>query len=134
MKSKRVHVHQKRLYIADDSAAMCDVLQRYLEQEGYVVDTTVNAKKLAKITKDLPDVILLDLSFKDHDGGEVCKTLKSRPHTKLIPVIIMSGKHDIHEIAHDCGADDYLAKPFSTEDLLLKIESHLAQREVSTRV
>lgn len=127
MKFKPVHANKKRLYIADDSAAMCDVLQRYLEMEGYSVETTVSAKKLARITHPLPDVILLDLSFPNYEGSEVCRTLKANPLTKMIPVIIMSGNNDIREIAAVCGADDCLVKPFSTEDLLLIIESNTAE-------
>lgn len=111
--------------VADDSEALCKVLQRFLEMMGYAVDTTIDAKRLTTISKNFPDVILLDICFRGYDGTEICRTLKARKETKKIPVIMMSGMRDIQAIALGCGADDYITKPFSTEDLLLKINTHL---------
>lgn len=126
MKSTIIPVNQKRLYVADDSEAMCHVLQHFLELRGYLVDTTVNAKTLGKLTNNLPDLILLDVCFYGIDGTDVCKTLKKRTATKKIPIIIMSGMRNIKEITKNCGADGYIAKPFNPDDLVLKIKSHLA--------
>jgi CheY-like chemotaxis protein len=49
------------------------------------------------------------------DGGEICKQLKLNPQTKYIPIILLSGNHDIEKVSRECGADDCLSKPFDKE-------------------
>lgn len=120
---------QKKILIADDDLAICESLQLMLQEDNYVVSTTQDGGMLSRLGKDMPDLILLDVWMSGHDGSHICRELKLREATKHIPVILMSARRDIAEIATAALADDYLAKPFSMRDLLAKVEHSLTRHE-----
>ncbi len=118
---------KKKILVADDDAGIVDALQMILGEFDYEVETTMNGNDLMELeAKDYqPDLILLDIWMSGMDGRDICKHLKSKDSTKHIPVIIVSANKDIRQIAADCGADDYLAKPFDMKVLLGKIDKFL---------
>jgi DNA-binding response OmpR family regulator len=116
---------KKKILVADDDPAICDAVQFMLEEEGYVVATTVDGETIYKMEKDYPDVLLLDIWMSGQDGREICKYLKKKITTKNIPIIMVSASRDIQESANAAGADDFLAKPFKMDELLNKISKHL---------
>ena len=113
----------RKILIADDDAAICESLQFGLEMEGYDVVTTMDANSLSKVADSMPDVLLLDIWMSGHDGGEICKRLKSEAATQNLPIILMSASKDLMTIAGTCGADDHIAKPFSMRVLIDKINA-----------
>mgnify|MGYP006200366545 FL=1 len=69
-------------------------------------------------------MIFADLSIKGLSGQALCSALKGRPDTRSIPFIVVSGDRDIAEKARQCGADDYMGKPFEFDDLVRLVKKH----------
>ncbi len=102
--------------VVDDDEDTLILMQFTLEAEGYVPLISPNAQNaLGIIKRHHPAMALLDLNMMGVDGADICRQIKSNPATASIPVIIFSGSHNIEEISKQCGADAYLAKPFSLQ-------------------
>ena len=113
----------KTIYIADDDLSICEILSVILRDKGYNIIISNDGSSL--LTLDIvPDLIFLDVRMASIDGAELCKTWKLNPRTMQVPIIIVSANQDIPEIAKDCGADGWLAKPFEMQDLLRLAEEH----------
>ena len=116
----------KRIMIADDDLAILDSVGIMLEFEGYDVKSTPNGATLLTMEDELPDLLLLDIWMSGTDGRDICKHLKEKASTRGIPIVMVSASRDIERSAIAAGADDFLAKPFDINDLLAKIEKHIA--------
>lgn len=112
---------------ADDNPAILDALKIMLEEEGYSVETTEDGAVAQNMQAPLPDILLLDVWMSGMDGRDVCKSLKGHAATKHIPIILVSATKNIEQIAHDCGADDYVSKPFQMDHLLATVAKHVSQ-------
>ena len=113
----------------DDDAGLQVVLEVYLEGEGYSFVSMKDGSGLPeKLTKEQPDIILLDLVLSDTDGISLIPVI--RQHTQA-PVIVVSGKNDTTEkvICLEMGADDYLTKPFELRELKARIKAFLRRVE-----
>ncbi|MEP6583985.1 MAG: response regulator [Ginsengibacter sp.] len=108
----------KTILVADDDPGIVDVMQILLEDEGYSVITTLDGKKVKTLCKQKPDMIFLDIWMSGIDGKIICRELKADPSTNQIPVVLFSANRDTKEIAFECGADDFILKPFEIIDLL----------------
>jgi DNA-binding response OmpR family regulator len=117
---------KKKIIIAEDDTAILEAMQIMLEDAGYEVMTTVDGKTVQDLTDDLPDVLLLDIWMSGMDGTAICRHLKSQPRTKHMPIILCSANKDTQKLAKECGADDFIAKPFEMMDFLAKVKSHIA--------
>ncbi|HEY8321003.1 MAG TPA: response regulator transcription factor [Candidatus Baltobacteraceae bacterium] len=120
--------------VVEDDAQIARVLKLELEHEGYVVDTASDG--LAGLEKALkePDLVILDLMLPRMDGLEVCKRLRAK---SKVPVIMLTAKDRIPDrvAGLDLGADDYMTKPFATEELLARVRARLRERTpVSTTI
>lgn len=113
----------KKIFIADDDAAIVDATSLMLELMGYDVASTLNGAAILEAMKPSPDLLILDIWLSGIDGRDVCRQLKSDPATKNIPILMISASREIKTSAMDSGADDFLAKPFEMQLLLQKIES-----------
>jgi len=115
------------ILVVDDESDIVDILKYNLEKEHeYTVHTAYNGTEaLAIAKKEKPDLILLDIMMPGMNGFEVCKSLKSEPETKRIPVIFLTAKeNEIDEIVGlEIGADDYIQKPISPRVVLARIKS-----------
>ena len=114
----------KKVLVADDDAAILDSLSIILEFEGYEVSTTLNGATLLDMN-EFPDLVLLDILMSGVDGRDICRQLKQNQTTSNIPVVLLSASKDIQQSALDAGAKDFLAKPFSIDDLLKKIVKNI---------
>jgi DNA-binding response OmpR family regulator len=112
----------KKILVADDDPAILHSLQMLLEDEGYQVETTVDGATIGDAQGFRPDLILLDIWMSGMDGREICRQLKSRDNTKGIPIVMISANRDTEQIARQAGADDFIAKPFDIDELLVKVE------------
>ena len=118
----------KKVLVVDDDNILRTVLKHTLEQQGYQVQAVLSGKEaLAAFDRDIPDIVVSDVSMPEMDGFEFCRQLRSQPSGQLIPFIFLSAKTDLdHRIqGHSSGADDYLTKPFEMKELLAKIEALL---------
>ena len=105
---------RKRVLLADDDPLIIRMYQKKLSTDGYLVDTAFNGEEaIAKVVKQKPDLILLDVMMPKMNGVETLKTLKSKPETADIPIIFLTNlgdnKEDI-EKAKQLGAFNYLVK------------------------
>jgi len=122
-----------RILAVDDDPAILRSVRRALEGHGYRVETCERAGDVVPaVARFLPDVLLLDLVLPDGNGIDVCRTLRA---TESLPIIVLSAVGDDSRKveALDAGADDYLTKPFSMDELLARIRVALRRRSGSAR-
>lgn len=115
-----------RVLITEDDAALAEALQFSLTQAGYAVDRVANGAAAAEALKDdVFGLLILDLGLPKLDGFEVLRRLRRRNTT--LPVLILSGREKPEEkvLALDLGADDYLVKPFSLNELQARVRALL---------
>jgi two-component system, OmpR family, phosphate regulon response regulator PhoB len=121
------------IQIVDDDAELVKVLATRLKKEGYQTRSAFTGKAaLEEASKEpLPDLILLDLLLPDLPGLEVCKLIRQHPRIRHVPVIIVSALSEEIDrvVGFEIGADDYVCKPFSTRELLLRIRALLRRVE-----
>lgn len=120
--------------IVDDESDLIETLSFNLEREGYsvrAVGTGKAALEAAQVAPP-PDLVLLDLMLPDMSGTEVCKNLRMQPATRETPVIMLTARSDEVDrvLGLELGADDYVVKPFSVRELLLRIRAVL-RRSIS---
>lgn len=108
----------KTILVADDDEAIVEAMQMLLEDDGYNVITTLNGKEVKMLCGKKPDMIFLDIWMSGIDGKTICKDLKKDPVTSHIPIVMFSANRDTEEISLECGADDFILKPFEIDDLL----------------
>ena len=80
--------------IADDNPGIIDAISIMLEFEGYEVTTTLQGETLLQMDKDLPDLLLLDIWMSGIDGRDICKHLKQKESTRLLPIVLISASKD----------------------------------------
>lgn len=131
-------VGEARILVVEDEPFIRQILRVQLQSAGYIVATAENGVKgLDEVKKCRPDLVLLDLMMPDMDGSEVCKRLKGCYETSNIPVIILTAKSDLGEKVRtlECGANDYLTKPYELDELLARVRNLLrwsrTQREAN---
>jgi len=115
-----------RILIIDDDPQVRQLLRRLLEPAGYQVEEAGSAENgLHEITTDSPDLVFLDLQLPDRSGHEVLEAIRADPATRLLPVVMLTGLATSTEKirAHKEGVTDFLAKPFSPEELLPRVRS-----------
>ncbi len=125
--------------MVDDNPENLRLLGAILEQEGYSIALAVNgAEALQFVQSEKPDLILLDIMMPGDDGYTVCKKLKERQDTKMIPVIFLTARTETNDVVRgfEAGAVDYVTKPFSSAELLARVRTHLelkrAREEIKT--
>ncbi|WP_345953193.1 response regulator [Mucilaginibacter sp. PAMB04168] len=117
-----------RILAVDDDQDILEVLQLILEDSGYQVNTLSDGHLLfEKLNEELPDLILMDIMLNGLDGRDLCKNVKLNMRTHDIPVIMISASHNVSDVLkQECAPDDFLAKPFDINTLLIKIQRQLA--------
>jgi DNA-binding response OmpR family regulator len=122
-----------KILVVEDDAQILRVLRLELEHEGYVVDTATDG--LAGLEKALkePDLIVLDVMLPKMDGLEICTRVRAK---SSVPIIMLTAKDRIPDRIGglDLGADDYLTKPFSVEELLARIRARLRERHPKSNI
>lgn len=120
----------KRLLIVDDDQEIRELLEFDIAQSGYDVDTAVDGMDgLNKALQSHYDLVLLDVMMPKMNGYDVCRNIrKSKP---TLPVLLLTAKGTIDDKTEgfDCGADDYLVKPFDIQEVLLRIRALLRRNQ-----
>ncbi|HEV3152661.1 MAG TPA: response regulator transcription factor [Candidatus Baltobacteraceae bacterium] len=122
-----------RILVIEDDAAISRVLQLELEHEGYTVEAARDGLSGLERALKEPDLIILDLMLPRMDGLEVCKRVRAKSR---VPIIMLTAKDRVPDrvAGLDLGADDYLTKPFSTEELLARVRARLREKQPSRSV
>ena len=122
-------MRKKILYVEDEADQVAVVTAR-LNVAGYdVISAASGGEGIIKAGSEKPDLILLDVMLPDIEGFEICQHLKRSPDTGKIPIIIItaSGRKEIVKKFLDLGADDFIRKPFGSEELVTKIKDLLKE-------
>ncbi len=117
------------LLIVDDTLENLRLLSRMLAEEGYRVETASSgARALATAQANPPDLVLLDIKMPEMDGYEVCAAFKADERTRDIPIIFLSALDETYDKvkAFTSGGVDYIIKPFQFEEVLARVEIHIA--------
>lgn len=122
----------RKLLLADDSVTIQKVVELVLSEEGFEIRSANNGEEaLAVMSEFRPDIVLSDIEMPVMDGYKLCKSIKTSPYTRDIPVILLAGVFEPinEELARDSGADERIIKPFESQELISKINAVLATKE-----
>jgi putative two-component system response regulator len=120
--------HHETILVADDNEANRELLTALLSAEDYRVVCAADGKRaLERVASDSVDLALLDVVMPRPTGFEVCQAIKSKPETRLIPVVLLTSLNSDADRIHGimCGADDFLNKPVNKHELLARVHSLL---------
>ena len=119
---------KKTVFVVEDEPDILALIAINLQKSGYDVEEYTEAGPMLKILeKRTPDLIILDLMLPDHDGLDVCKTLKKSDLYSDIPIIMVTAKTEEFDVVLglELGADDYIPKPFSPRELVARVKAVL---------
>lgn len=119
---------KRRILIVDDTPANIKILNDLLKTQYYISVATNGADALdIAMSKDQPDLILLDIMMPEMDGYEVCKRLKENKQTEKIPVLFITAKGEVEDetLGLSLGAVDYITKPISPSIVQVRVETHM---------
>jgi DNA-binding response OmpR family regulator len=115
-----------RVLVVDDDATVAEVVTTYLQRAGYTVDRAGDgATALATAATDSPDLVVLDLTLPDLEGMEVYRRLREQRADLPVVILTARGDEDDRVLGLQIGADDYVTKPFSPRELVLRVQSVL---------
>jgi DNA-binding response OmpR family regulator len=113
----------KHIFVVDDEKNIRDLIEKYIEKEGYAVTLFPDGKNLlSEMERGRPDLVVLDVMLPGQDGLELCKQIRKRGET---PIIFVSARDEEFDrvIGLELGGDDYLTKPFSPRELVARIKN-----------
>jgi cyclic di-GMP phosphodiesterase len=117
---------EPRIIVADDEPQVLNLVERVLTSSGYhVVATLSGLDALSALAEEPADLVLLDVCLGDISGFEICKKLKSDAQTQLVPVVLLTGRHDesFRLQSIEAGADEFFLKPFDSEMLRARVRT-----------
>src|SRR5262245_32410245 len=127
---------QAKVLVVDDETKNVKLLEALLLPRGYAVVKAYDGEEaLRQVQQEQPDLIRLDIMMPRLDGFEVCKRLKDREETRLIPVIIMTALGQVEDRIKgiEAGADDFLTKPVHRDELMARIRTSLRLKQTIER-
>jgi len=125
------------ILLVDNNATNLSILVQSLSEAGYKVRVAQDGESaIAQIPYAKPDLILLDVMMPGIDGFETCRRLKAVPETQAIPVIFMTALSDVFDKVKgfQVGAVDYITKPFEIEEVLVRVDTHLAIQKLQNQL
>jgi len=125
----------RRILVVEDDPDLRELLGYDLTQEGFEIDATeFGAEALRICQRRPPDLVLLDIMLPDYSGIEICQALRRGPDTKEIPIIFLTacGSEAERIRGLEAGGDDYVSKPFSMRELVLRIRGLLKRQNSNT--
>jgi len=137
MPSKQAQARPPTVLVVDDSPTLLLALLDHLSQHGFLVVLAHDAREgMMRAALAEPDLILLDIVMPGLDGFEACRRLKSDADTRDVPVIFMTGLSDAKQIVSGfaVGGVDYITKPFQVEEVLARINTHIALRRANNEL
>ena len=124
-----------KIFIIEDETSIIQLVQHNLEKEGFVVSSSINGNDgLKELKKFQPNLLLLDWMLPDLSGIDVCKNLRKDNSFKDLPIIMLTAKGEEEDKVKglESGADDYITKPFSFNELMARIKAVLRRTDPNT--
>jgi adenylate cyclase len=128
---------QGKLLLVDDSPSIREILEDKLKEAGYMVYSAENGRHAIEIIADFtPDLVITDVSMPEMDGFALCRHLKQDPKVRDIPVIMLTAATEEKEVCEGLGlgASDYIRKPFSPAELILRVQNILKGAREKSRL
>ncbi|MGY0398700.1 MAG: response regulator [Ostreibacterium sp.] len=128
--TEKSKLNNKKILIVDDSETIRRTAEALLKKEGYEIKVAADGfQAFSAIVDFKPNIIFLDIMMPRLDGYQVCSVIKNNPEYNHIPVIMLSSKDNIFDKArgHVSGAEFFMSKPFSKEELVHVISQHLSK-------
>jgi two-component system phosphate regulon response regulator PhoB len=122
------HMARERILLIEDEPDIAEVLQYNLEKEGFAVELAHRGDSgLEALRRQAPDLILLDLMLPGVDGLELTRLLKRDPNTSKLPIVMLTARGEEVDriVGLELGADDYISKPFSPREVVLRVKAVL---------
>ncbi len=122
----------RRALVVEDDPDIGQLLSHYLQKAGFASDIAITGRDVVqRVRRDRPDVILLDLMLPGLDGLQVCRALRADASTAHIPIIMLTAKGEESDriVGLELGADDYISKPFSPNEVIARIRALLRRTE-----
>jgi DNA-binding response OmpR family regulator len=117
--------------LVDDDPVLADMVLRYLRRDGYEVEWVADGALVVDcVTRDGPDLVILDLLLPNRDGRELCREVRRRSNVPILMLTALGGESD-RVAGFEAGADDYLAKPFSVRELVLRVRAILRRTQAA---
>ncbi len=126
------NANTKSILIVEDEKDIVDLVAYHLKQAGFSVISALDGPSgLERAKKEHPGLVILDLMLPGMDGKDICRALKSNPLTQSIPIIMLTAKAEEVDriVGFELGADDYVTKPFSPRELVLRVNAILRRNE-----
>lgn len=127
----------KKILVVDDEADVTELVSYHLKAKGYQVETVNNPNvSIGAARSFLPDLVVLDIMMPDLSGVQICRMLRADPQFKRVPIIFLTAKAEEGDRIQgfEVGCDDYVCKPFSTKELVLRIQSIFRRLNEGPRV
>jgi two-component system phosphate regulon response regulator PhoB len=118
----------KKVLVVDDEVDVTELLAYHLKAKGFLVEAVNNPNRSIGLARTfLPDLVVLDVMMPELNGIQICRMLRADPKLKRVPVIFLTAKAEENDRIQglETGADDYLCKPFSTKELVLRVQTIL---------
>ena len=116
------------ILVVDDEQDIRELVRLNLAQAGFEVRTAATGHAaLDELARKRPDLVVLDLMLPDHSGSEICRRIRANVETAKLPVIMLTARSEEVDrvVGFELGADDYVTKPFSPRELVLRIQAVL---------
>lgn len=126
-----------RILLVDDEEINLTLLAAKFERVGYEIEKASNGiEAIVKVKEFKPDLILMDVVMPQMDGYEALRILKSREETSYIPVILVTGRSEVEDkvLGFEVGAEDYISKPYSLQEVVARVKSLLRMRALQTKL
>ncbi len=118
----------KRILIVDDEPDVADLVSYHLKAKGYEIETINNPNMAVGAARSfLPDLIILDIMMPDLNGIQLCRILRADPKLRQVPIFFLTARAEEGDriAGFETGCDDYICKPFSIKELILRVQSSL---------
>src|SRR6478672_5946058 len=117
-----------RILVAEDDPDIGSLLEHYLKKAGFLATIITSGRDvMPQVKRDSPDLVVLDLMLPGLDGLQLCRAIRADPNTAAIPIIMLTAKAEESDriVGLELGADDYITKPFSPNEVVARIKALL---------